>query len=390
MTAPRPAPPRTKMEKTFRIILILFVVAATSLAGVVVIALQNTQRATKSADWVNHTHALLAAVNDTVTSLRSAEGALHSYLLTNDAGWRNSYREAFANLAENTALIKALAASDPETAAAVTKLEALLQKRAEFARTLLAAHRTGATDQLQALLAEDAEGTTTTDIAVLAQSIRSAQQDALSAEDQVAYRHDQMARQTIILGSVLNLLVLAGAGWFIRDDLNARRRATALLVADNERLEARVRERTAELEAAFRRVKAENLEGRWKNQALSHQLRYNHLIIDSISDLVLVITKARNISRINPAVSRVTGFETQELADAPLQQVVQLLPSAQHSGLSDPITDALRSGHDLRNHPAVLLDKRQQRVSVQLSLFPLRDADKVVGGVVTIHVPATT
>ena len=172
---------------------------------------------------------------------------------------------------------------------------------------------------------------------------------------------------------------------FSRDDLAARPRPADLLSADNNRLEARVRERTAELHEANLNLKAENLESRWKNQALSHQLRYNHLIIDSISELVIVITKACNISRVNPAVTRAAGLELTALADQPLEQLVQLDSPTDQPALVDPIMDSLRSGRDLRDRPARLFNKHQQAIPVSFSLYPLRENDKVVGGVVTLH-----
>ena len=58
-------------------------------------------------------------------------------------------------------------------------------------------------------------------------------------------------------------------------------------------------DRTAELASTNATLSTENLERQWANQALEHQLRYNHLIVDSINDLVFVLTKALNISRVN-------------------------------------------------------------------------------------------
>jgi hypothetical protein len=46
-------------------------------------------------------------------------------------------------------------------------------------------------------------------------------------------------------------------------------------------------------------------ERRWASRALEHQLRYNQLIIDSIGELVFVLTKVLKISRVNPIVQAV-------------------------------------------------------------------------------------
>ncbi|WP_221029570.1 CHASE3 domain-containing protein [Actomonas aquatica] len=377
------------MDRTFRTILIVFLVVAALSVGVVVVSMRNIQRAAKASDWVNHTHAFITEVDGIVASLRHAEGALHTYLLTRSELQRDDYRDAFAELAEHVEVAKALAASNEANAAHIATLEAALGQRAQLARDLLNHQRAGEDDAVQELLTSDAAADGLQELLRQAHHIRAQQIEALNQRDQAAYAYDQTSRTTLFIGASLNVLILLGTAWFIRDDLNARRRATALLQSDNERLEARVAERTAELSEANTKLKAENLESRWKNQALGHQLRYNHLIIDSINELVLVITKARNISRVNPAVLRATGLEMPDLVDRPLSDCVALDAPPDGAPLLDPVKDALRSGQDLRDRPAALKDKNGDPVPVRFSLYPLRDNDKVVGGVVTLHLVST-
>ena len=373
------------MDKTFRTLLILFVTAAAVLLVVVGVSLRNIKRSQKAADWVNHTHAFITEVNDTIASLRAADGALHTYLLIDDPVRQIAFRDAFAELAEHVEVAKALAASDPDKAQAMADLETLLQGRAQHARTLLAAHRSGDSTSVQDMLTADADSGALANILSAGERLRASLIEQLAARDREAFEADQTARTTLHLGAALNIIILLGASWFIRDNLAARRRAAELLSADNERLEARVRERTAELHEANAKLKTENLESRWTNQALGHQLRYNHLIIDSINELVIVITKACNISRVNPAVTRAVGLELTALADRPLHELVQLDSADDQSALIDPIMDSLRTGQDLRDQPAHFLNKHRHRVPVTFSLYPLRDNDKIVGGVVTLH-----
>ena len=121
--------------------------------------------------------------------------------------------------------------------------------------------------------------------------------------------------------------------------------------------------------------------------ALEHQVHYNQLIINSINDSVFVLTKSLNISRVNPAVSHLTGWEPTELINLPLSRIVQLLPdpAAGAVPLTDPVARALKEGHDLRHRAATIEDKRGARKHVRFTLFPLRDRDKVVGGVAILE-----
>ncbi len=175
-----------------------------------------------------------------------------------------------------------------------------------------------------------------------------------------------------------------------RDDEIGRLSRSFLVMRDalkkNRLLERKVQEDAADLAAANERLSIENLERCWINQALEHQLRYDRLIVNSINDLVFVLTKTMNISRINPAVVHLSGWELQELVNSPLSRVVRLDGDGRGGGVSrtDPLAQALREGRDLRDQPAILEDRSGHSSPVRLTLFPLRDGDKVVGGVAVV------
>jgi hypothetical protein len=73
------------------------------------------------------------------------------------------------------------------------------------------------------------------------------------------------------------------------------------------------------------------------------------------------------------------------LVNSPLSRIIHLDPG-EHPG--DPIAQALNAGHDLRDRPAEVEDRGGARRPVRLTLFPLRDRDKVVGGVVIVRSPS--
>jgi PAS domain S-box-containing protein len=155
------------------------------------------------------------------------------------------------------------------------------------------------------------------------------------------------------------------------------------VLQENRALELKVHEHAAGLAVTNEKLRGEILERRWTNQALEHQLRYNQLIIDSISEAVFVLTKVMNISRINPAVVQLTGFESGKLVNVPLARLVRLESSA--GPVADPMLQALKNGQDIRDQPAVVEVRDGTSIPVRLSLFPLRDRDKVVGGVVILR-----
>jgi sigma-B regulation protein RsbU (phosphoserine phosphatase) len=144
------------------------------------------------------------------------------------------------------------------------------------------------------------------------------------------------------------------------------------------------------LTGAFRAMrdalKAQHLERRWASQSLEHQLKYNQLIIDSIGELVFVLTKAMNISRINPAVTRVTELTATDVIKTPLARVVQLGAGAPvAAGGGDLLAETLKAGRSLHDVAAVVLTKDGRHREARLTLVPLHDANRVVGGVVTLR-----
>jgi PAS domain S-box-containing protein len=360
------------------------------LVAVAVKAVRNAGKSVADSDWVNHTHAVILENEAVRSALLTADGLLHTYALTGDARDMGACREALSDASENLDIAKALTRFEPEQNKQLVEIETLANQRTEFVQGALAARTSGDMATLRAMLAADAGGTAIRDIQRKIDKLKSDELSLLTERDTAAYLQAQATSWTVWTGVALDVLLLAGAAWLVRDDLAARRRAATALQAANDQLEARVQERTAELGSANSRLSNENLERRWANHALEHQLRYNHLIVDSISDLVLVLTAALNISRVNPAVVRLTGLEPAELVNQPLSRVAHLAAGddAADAPLRDPIAQSLKDGRELHWQPAVVEDKRGRQTRALLSLFPLRDQDKVVGCVVTLQILA--
>jgi len=379
-------------DRTLRRVLAFFALIVAVLVAVVAASLLNLRRSIATSDWVNHTHALITELDALQPKLVAAEGELNRYLLTSDARDHAAYQDRFSDLGESVEVINALSATAPAEAAQFAPIAELLARRAARASRISALKKSNDTAALQTLLAEDEAGEDHRELTRLIEKLRERQTDLLSERDRASFRQAQTTRWTVLGGLGLDILLLAGAAWLIRDDLAARRRSAALLAQTNEQLEARVRERTAELTAANTKLAAQNLEERWAKQAIEHQNRYNLLIIDSISDAVFVVTKLMNISRMNPAAIHLTGYEPAGLVDRPFSRILALSgATSQAKGAFDPLARTLVDGHELRDKPAVLTTQGGESIPVRVNVYPLRDRDKVVGGVVVLQaIPSVT
>ena len=374
-------------DKTIRRILVFFLLISVVLIGVAVEAVRNINRSTATSDWVNHTHAVILEAEELMSALQAGDGALRTYILSGDARDLAAGREALAQMAEHLEVGKALTRAEPVQSQQFAQLEFLTGKHTDFVRDVFAARQAGNQEELKKLLAGDAGGEALKEIRRKIEKLKADEMTLLADRDTAAYASAVSTRWTVWLGVVLDVLLLAGAGWLIRDDIAARRRAAASLEEANARLESRVKERTAELAAANVKLSLENLERQWANQALEHQLRYNLSIINSIADLVFVLTKTTNISRVNPAVVHLTGLEPADLVNQPLSRFVHLTSgrSDQSAPMIDPIVLALKEGRELHDFPAIVADRKGRQTPVRFTFSPLRDGDKVVGGVVTLQ-----
>ncbi|OHE78233.1 MAG: hypothetical protein A3G75_06920 [Verrucomicrobia bacterium RIFCSPLOWO2_12_FULL_64_8] len=376
-------------DRAIRLIFASYLVVVAVLVAVAVAAVRNINRSVAGSDWVNHTHAVIMAANGIISSLQEGNGAFRTYLVTGDAQDQAAYREAFAAMLEHLEVAKALTRGEPAQHAQITRIETLVNRRLDSIREAVRTRPPGATlEAVRPILAADAGDEAIREIGRAIRQLVDDEKALLTQRDTASYLQAQTTRWTVWTGVVINFLLLSGSAWLIRDVLRARRRAMDALAEANEQLEARVRERTLELALANEKLRAENLERRWANQALDHQLRYSQLIINSINDLVFVVTRSLNISRVNPAVVNLTGYEAKELINTRLSRLVRLGPAGGTPAV-DPILQALSDGRDLREKPAVLTGKDGRPSPVHFSLFPLRDGDKVVGGVVTLQVAST-
>lgn len=385
-----PAQPALGSNQTLRRVLVFFALILAVLVYVVVASLRNLNRSIATNDWVNHTHALITEIDALEPTLLAAEGALSKYLLTSDPRDHAAYQEKFSELGERVDVATALTASSPAEQQQFQLIADQLARRAELASRIAQLKKSGNTSALAQLLAEDAVRNDRQELERLIERFRRAQTDLLGARDRASFVQNQTTRWTVLSGVVLDFLLLCGAAWLIRDDLASRRLATRLLQQTNAELEGKVRARTAELAATNAALTAQSLEDRWSKQALEHQNRYSVLIIDSISDAVFVVTKLLNISRLNPAAIHLTGFEPVELIDQPLSRTVQLAAGsgAPAQPSFDPLARTLMEGHELRDRPALVTTKSGQTVRVRLNVYPLRDRDKVVGGVIVLQASA--
>jgi PAS domain S-box-containing protein len=374
-------PPR---ESILRRVYAVFLAAFAVTVVAAFIALRTIHRAEASSDWVNRTHGLIYELDGMRSSLDRGEGMMRSYALSGDPRDLAEAQGALAAITEHAGVAEALLREDPAAVQAFARLNEIAEERIALAESLRAARQAGREADLAAPLQNDPGLARLAEFRRGVDQLRDRQFELLSERDRESFRQAHATRWIVGIGVGLNLVLLLGVAWLIGEDIRNRRRLAAALQAANESLEAKVKERTAELTAANRRLTLENRERQWTLASQEHQLRYNQVIINSLNELVLVLTKTLNITRVNPAVAHRTGFADERLLGQPLASLLTLEPG---EGSFERLERALKDGRESAT-PAILTDSQGRRHAVRLSLVPLRDRDAVVGAVAIVAFPA--
>jgi PAS domain S-box-containing protein len=374
-------------ENLVRRVVGLFLLMLAVLVYVAVSSVRNIEQDIKGEDWVNHTHAVIMDADDTLSYLHAGDSALRTFLITGDKRDQAAYRVAYNTMVEKWDDVKALSRSYAEEKPLhdrILDLEPVITNRIDVARSIVRSFEQGGLAGVRTLFAANPDVESITKIERSINNLIIGYEEKLLQERDVQeHLQAQATRMTVFTGVAVNFVLLSIVLWLLMDDLAARRKAAQALEEANAQLEGKVQERTADLVKANQTLKQENLERRWSYQALDHQLRYNQLIINSIAELVFVISRALNISRVNPAVVHQTNWEPQDLIAQSIERVLQFPPDP--ASAQNPLITAMRDGREIQERPATLLSRAGRSIPVHFSLIPLHDQDKVVGGVVTVR-----
>jgi len=375
-------------ENIIRRVVALFLLMVLILGYVAVSAVRTINHSIRSEAWVDHTHAVIMDADDTLSYLNAGDSKLRAYLITGDKRDQAAYRLDYGTMVDKWNDIKALTRSDDEEKPLhdrIIDLEPVITNRIDVARSVIRSYEQGGLAGVRTLFTNNPDVESITKIERSINNLIIGYEENLLKERAMQQHLAEAATKwTVYTGVAANFLLLAIMLWLIMDDLAARRKAARALEEANAQLEIKVQERTAELVKTNQTLKQENLERRWSYQALDHQLRYNQLIINSIAELVFVISRALNISRVNPAVVLQTNWEPQDLIAQSIERVLQLPPDP--TSAQNPLISAMRDGREIQERPATLLSRAGVSIPVHFSLIPLHDQDKVVGGVVTVRI----
>jgi diguanylate cyclase (GGDEF)-like protein/PAS domain S-box-containing protein len=171
----------------------------------------------------------------------------------------------------------------------------------------------------------------------------------------------------------------------LQREVQQRQKAEAALATNNNLLELRVQERTAELTEINRQLAAEIEFRKQTEQALFAEKQRAVVTLESIGDGVITTGTNALVTYMNPIAERMTGWSEKEAIGRPLLEVFRIVNESTRKLVPNPVDVVLEHGeiYGLANH-TLLIGRHGTEYSIEDSAAPIRDHDGQVFGVVLV------
>jgi len=206
---------------------VLLVVGAISYLGIAV---------SGAADMgVRHSHEVIENLQNLRLEMQRVESSSRGFLLTGDENALRNNQDAVSRAKQIETNLRDLTVDNPTQQRSITTVARLADQRIQFAQSVIDLRRSkgeeAAADSVRTADGEPMMG----ELQEAVQQMQQEEQRLLPLRDADAKRHVTQTKVVLILGTVLGLLVAAGAGWAVQRDHSARESAEEALREGEER-----------------------------------------------------------------------------------------------------------------------------------------------------------
>ena len=332
--------------------------ALTCLGAIGIVSYLSVVRLSENAARVEHTHEVLSSLELLLAAATDCETAERGYVITGDESYLEPYREAAAVIDSRTRRLRELTADNRAQQQRLESVAALVTDRLAVLRAVIELRKDQGFAAAQGEILTGKGRQFHDRIRRLIGQMEDTETSLLQEREQRA-NHSSILAQAVIIGGGLLACGLVGLALFaIRRDFAGRTRAERALRDARDRLELRVRQRTAELEKA----------GETKARLAS--------IIESSDDAIASKNLAGIITSWNRGAERLFGYSAQEAVGQPM---AMLIPPERAS--EEPtILAGIARGETTDHFETVRVGKEGHKIDVSVSISPLRDSQGRITG----------
>ena len=332
--------------------------ALTCLGAIGIVSYLSVVRLSENAARVEHTHEVLSSLELLLAAATDCETAERGYVITGDESYLEPYREAAAVIDSRTRRLRELTADNRAQQRRLDSVAALVTERLAVLRAVIELRKDQGFAAAQGEILTGKGRQFHDRIRRLIGQMEDTETSLLQEREQRA-NHSSILAQAVIIGGGLLACGLVGLALFaIRRDFAGRTRAERALRDARDRLELRVRQRTAELEKA----------GETKARLAS--------IIESSDDAIASKNLDGIITSWNRGAERLFGYSAQEAVGQPM---AMLIPPERAS--EEPtILAGIARGETTDHFETVRVGKDGHKIDVSVSISPLRDSQGRITG----------
>jgi len=287
-----------------------FAFALACLALVGIVSYLSVMRLKANAASVEHTHRVLGSLELLLAATTDSETAERGYVITGDTSYLEPYRRSAAVVDDQSKRLRELTADNRLQQQRLDVVLPLVAERLESLRKVIELRSDEGFAPAQSEILTGKGKLFHDRIRALIDQLKGTELSLLREREQLTQRSAMFAQATIIAGGFLACAIVGWALFAVRRDFAGRTRAELALREAKDQLEARVRQRTAELALSYERTRA---------------------IFDTALDGVVAMDGGGRITEFNPAAERIFGHRRSEVIGLPLAEVI--------------IPDALRERH---------------------------------------------
>jgi signal transduction histidine kinase len=226
-------------------------------------------------------HSLLRVI----ALLTDSETAQRGFIITGDEAFLEPHLRAKTDLAGELQTLRELSPKDPATVERIQTLESLISKKLSFVERNIAARRKGGFGDAERQVSEGMGRSAMDAIRRHITRMDTEEKEAVRLHSAESERAGERARLIVVLGSVLAVVSAGFSLDQVRRGFQDRARAHAEVERSHALLEERVRERTAMLSDALKKLEIENNERKQlEGEILQISEREQHRIAQDLHD----------------------------------------------------------------------------------------------------------